>query len=646
MTVFSRAARVGVASLLLVVAAGRAATQPVAPALPGPSLSDAAYARARYVKRVARIPMRDGVTLFTQLYVPRDAGPAATYPVVLTRTPFSTGAEADTSYPAAIAPDGVMLRDGYIFVQQEVRGRYRSQGTFDHMRPPRTAAERARGNADEISDAEDTIAWLLANVRGHNGRVALHGVSYGGFYAAMGALSRHPAIAALSLQAPTADFWFEDFHHNGAFVLTSLWAVPIFGTPRSAPTAAHWWAGAFGAIPDSAMANDYRWLLALGPLSQVSWLARDSWWQALTTHVTRDAYWQARALPAQLRAARGPLPPVLLVGGWFDAENLNGTLAVQRALAATGTPVTFAMGPFGHRQWTARDVLHTTHGALYFGDALETHVQRDIEAAFFRARLKGGGAAPRVGAHLFDIGTHQWRDLPQWPAAGARTLTWHLAAGGVVDTAAAAASQQSWTSDPLHPVPSRCTGPTIEEGAPNLVMSDDQRCLLSRDDVLTFTTATLARDLTIAGAITATLRFATSQTDADLVVKLIDVYPDSMPDHPWRADTSVHLAGYHQLVRGEILRGRFRRGADRARPFTPGRAETVTLTLPDVLHTLKAGHRLAIQVQSSWFPWFDRNPQRFLPNIFAAQATDFVSARNTLWFGGATGSRVVTPILP
>lgn len=619
-----RVARVGAALLLSALTGVRATAQSF-----GTALAEAAFARDRYVKRVARIPMRDGVALFTQIYTPRDAGPAHRYPVVLTRTPFSTGAEADTIFPPTIAPDPVMLRDGYIFVQQEVRGRYRSDGTFEHMRPPRTPAARAAGQTDEISDAEDTIRWLLANVAGHNGRVALHGVSYGGFYAAMGALSKHPAIAALSLQAPTADFWMEDFHHHGAFVLTSLWAVPIFGTPRPTPTAAHWWAEAFGAIPDSAMANDYAWLLRLGSLANVQWLENDSWWRALITHPTRDRYWQARALPPQLRAHGTRLPPVLLLGGWFDAENLNGTLAVQRALAATGTAVTFAMGPFGHRQWSERNVGPTMHGTRMFGDSLAWQLQRDVEAAFFRARLKSEGTAPPVGAHVFDTGTNRWRDVPRWPVPRARPVTWSLAANGTVDSMPATPASRRWTSDPAHPVPARCTGTTIEDGAPNLVMSDDQQCLLTRADVLTFTSPVLTRDVTMAGPITATLRFTTSETDADLVVKVIDVDP----------------AGAYQLVRGEILRGRFRRGGAHAEPFVPGQATRVVLSLPDVLHTLRAGHRLAVQVQSSWFPWFDRNPQRFVPNIFTANATDFVAAQHTLWLGGAQGSHLTIPIL-
>lgn len=621
--------RFALASVLL-AAAHMAGAQSADPALP-----DAAYTRARYAKRVARIRMRDGMHLFTQIYVPRDASPSTRFPIVLTRTPFSTGAETDSILPPSVAPDPFMLREGYIFVQQEVRGRYRSEGEFENMRPPGTAADRARGRSDEISDADDTIRWLIDSVPNNSGRVALHGMSYGGFYAAMGALSRHPAIRALSLQAPTADFWTEDFHHNGAFVLTSLWAVPIFGTARPSPTASHWWAPAFGAIPDTAMAHDYEWLLALGSLRNVNWLAQDAWWQALAAHPTRDAFWRARDLAPQLRDLR---VPTLLIGGWFDAENLNGTIAVQRALHARSpaSPLTYVMGPFGHRQWTATNVGRTMHGVIAFGDSLETHVQRDLEAPFFRARLKGSlPASTRSSAHLFDTGARRWREFPRWPGTEATTVRWNLAPDGSVATTPASAGTRTWTSDPAHPVPARCSGTTIEDGAPNLVMSDDQRCLLNRRDVLTFTSAPFARDLTIAGALKATLRFATSQTDADLVVKLIDVYPDSDPT----------MSGYHQLVRGEIVRGRFREGSERALPFVSDQPTTVRLTLPDVLHTIKAGHRLEVQVQSSWFPWFDRNPQRFVPNIFHAADADFVSARHTLWLGGPSGSHLDLPIL-
>ncbi len=615
---------------VLLVSTHMAGAQTVDPALP-----DAAYTRARYVKRVARIPMRDGVRLFTQIYLPRDASPSSRFPMVLTRTPFSTGAEADSILPSSVAPDPFMLRDGYIFVQQEVRGRYRSEGEFENMRPPGTAADRARGRSDEISDAFDTIRWLIDSVPNNSRRVALHGMSYGGFYAAMGALSRHPAIQALSLQAPTADFWTEDFHHNGAFVLTSLWAVPIFGTPRPSPTASHWWAPAFSAIPDSAMSHDYDWLLALGSLNNANWLSKDPWWQALTEHPTRSAFWRTRALAPRLRDVR---VPTLLIGGWFDAENLNGTIAVHRAMQSQSpaASLTYVMGPFGHRQWTATNVGRTMHGAIAFGDSLETHVQRDLEAVFFRERLKASRTPSiRSKAHLFDTGSRRWIDFARWPAPHVRSVRWNLSSDGALATTSVNVGTRSWTSDPARPVPARCTGTTVEDGAPNLVMSDDQRCLINRTDVLTFTSTPLTKALTIAGALKASLRFATSQTDADVVVKLIDVYPE----------TDSAMAGYHQLVRGEILRGRYREGGDRALPFVAGQSTTVRLALPDVLHTIRAGHRLEVQVQSSWFPWFDRNPQRFVPNIFHAADTDFVSARHTLWFGGAVGSYLEIPIL-
>jgi hypothetical protein len=479
--------------------------------------------------------------------------------------------------------------------------------------------------------------------------VGLHGTSYGGFYAAMGALSRHPAIRALSLQAPVTDYWREDFHHNGAFVLTSLWAVPIFGTPRAAPTAAHWWAPAFGAIPDSAMPNDYRWLLARGSLRNVDWLANDAWWQSLVTHPDNDAFWQARALLPRLS---GLTVPTMIVGGWFDAENLYGSIAAQRAVQARSpqAPLLFVMGPFGHRQWSEQDGAGTFHGALYFGDSIAIRYQRDVEARFFRAHLKGSGAAPVNGARVFDTGRHVWQQFPRWPAPTSTAAAFTLESNGALvprDSAPSRArvSTRTWTSDPRTPVPARCDGSTVEEGAPNLVMSDNQRCFVERADVLTFSTAPLLRDLTLAGPITATLRFATTGTDADLVVKVIDVYPPDAPDAPVQRDTSAHLANYHQLVRGEILRGRYRVSEARPTPFTPGVATTVTVSLPDVFHTIRAGHRLMVQVQSSWFPRFDRNPQQFVPNIFTAQDSDFVAQTHTLWLGGANGSRLSLRVL-
>ncbi len=610
-------------------------------------VADSTYARARYVKRVMLAPMRDGARLMTVAYVPRDASPTRRYPIVLQRTPFSVGPHDSTSIAPTFAPDAFMLRDGYIFVAQEVRGRYRSEGAFENMRPLR--APQSRAAVDEATDAFDTIAWLLVHLEGNDGRVGLYGVSYGGFYAAAAALSRHPAIVATALEAPLLDAWREDFHHQGLLTQAVLHGFPVFGTPRPVPTKDNWWVPAFARVAEHTLtSDDYASQLALGPLRDVGarLLPDDAWWRATVAHPNYDAFWRARAIAPRLAAVSHP---VLVVGGWYDSENLYGTLAAYRALRERGN-VTLAMGPFGHRGWLARDVAHTVHGDLYFGDSLETALQRDVQAAFFRAHLKGG-APLAAGARLFDTGRKQWTTFYRWPSStvvrrdlwlgAARTLAFAESRG----SAAAPRRFVEFASDPRTPVPSRCGGPTAEDGSPFLYMSGDQRCLEGRSDVAAFQTEALAADLTVAGPVVARLTVSTTGSDADVVVKLVDVYPGDEPDHPFRRDSTVHLAGYHQLVRAGVLRARWRRSTAVPSPMVPGQPTEVTIELPDVYHTFRAGHRLMLQVQGSWFPLLDRNPQRFVPNIYEARAADFKAARHRVWVGGTAGSRLELPTL-
>lgn len=598
-------------------------------------VAESTYARAHYAKQVVRVPMRDGATLYTVIYQPRDASPLRRYPIVLTRTPFSLAPYDSAAIPAVIAPDAVMLRDGYVFVQQEVRGRYLSDGVFENVRPLVVTASTVRTatQPDEATDAWDTIEWLLAHVPAHNGRVALHGVSYGGYYAGLAAAVPHPAVRAVSLQAPVADFWYEDFHHNGAFLLGNAFAVPIFGTPRTAPTASHWWLPAFLRASAADTGSDYRTMLAVGPLRSLttSWYAGDTWWRDIVRHPDHDAFWQTRTLLPHLERVR---VPTLVAGGWFDAENLYGTLASQAAVQRGGNaPVTFAMGPFAHRAWSARDSADIVHGAMRFTGAPAQYFQREIEAPFFRRALKDAARAEITGgAHLFDTGVGAWRSFPRWPVRSA-VREWFPAAGGVLGDRRDAPGFVEFTSDPASPVPSRCNGPTIEDGGVRNYLTDDQRCLTGRDDVVSFRSARLDRDVTVAGPVTAELMVSTTASDLDVVVKLIDVYPDG----------TTANAGREQLIRGEIVRARYRSGDDRAVPMQPGVAERVVVTLPDVLHTFRAGHRVMVQVHSSWFPLFDRNPQRFVPNIYEASANDFVRARHRILLGG---SRMLTPVLP
>ena len=306
------------------------------------------------------------------------------------------------------------------------------------------------------------------------------------------------------------------------------------------------------------------------------------------------------------------------------------------------------MGPFRHGGWAAQNVVHTVHGDIYFGDSLETRFQRDVEAPFFRAYLKGNGASDLPNALMFDTGRKRWDRFPRWPAPDATARTYYFHADGSLDSRAPTEVRASldYPSDPAKPVPSRCVEPTIEGFTLYHYMSDDQRCFTSRPDVLSFVTDTLREDVTFGGEITARLQVSTTGTDADFVVKLIDVYPPDMPDSPYQPDTSVHMGGYQQLVRGEIMRGRYRKSFSAPEPFLPNEVTSVAFRLQDVLHTFRKGHRIMVQVQSSWFPACDRNPQKYVPNIYEAKAADFITATQRIWMSRGAASGIEVQVLP
>jgi uncharacterized protein len=306
------------------------------------------------------------------------------------------------------------------------------------------------------------------------------------------------------------------------------------------------------------------------------------------------------------------------------------------------------MGPFGHRQWANTGAVHTLHGDIYFGDSLEIRFQRDVEAKFFRHFLKEDGS-PDTGlpeAYLFDTGSKEWKSFATWPAREAVTRQLYFGADGSLAWTKSRSSDGAlaYVSDPAKPVPSRCLVPTIDDLT--LYMSDDQRCFASRPDVLTFETPVLDADMTLGGEITAHLEMATTGTDADFVVKLIDVYPPDEPNHPYMPSANIYLGGYQQMVRSEIMRGRYRRGFDRPTPFRAGVRDSVIFGLQDVLHTFRKGHRIMVQVQSSMFPLFDRNPQTFVPNIYEAKASAFRKATHRLFVNGRTPSYLDAPVLP
>jgi putative CocE/NonD family hydrolase len=578
--------------------------------------------------------MRDGARLFTVAYVPKDAAHA--YPSLLQRTPYGVAPYGVDNYPDGksarhvrrFAPSSAFVREGYIFVHQDVRGRLMSEGTFVDVRPH--AAHK--GEIDESTDAWDTIDWLVKNVPSNNGRVGAWGISYPGFYAAQAAVDAHPALKAVSPQAPVTD-WFmgDDFHHNGALFLADAFDFyASFGKPRPKPTPKIAW----GFEHDVADVYDY--FLALGPIANARAKYTDGgittaipFWDEMMAHPTRDAWWQARDPRPFYRNVK---PAVLTVGGWFDAEDCFGALETYRAFErqSPGAENVLVMGPWSHGGWSRTDGDH--HGDVSFGQKTSLHYRQEIELPFFRRHLKGQGARPvDAEAFIFETGTNVWHTYAAWPPREARTATLHLHAGGKLGESAPAAGEDelgfdAYVSDPRKPVPYRArTGPQIDSD----YMSDDQRFAARRPDVLTFSTKELDADVALAGPLRARLFVSTTGTDADLVVKVIDAYPEEHAD-PEPNPSQVHLGGYQQLVRAEVMRGRFRNGFDKPEPFEPNKPQLVRFSLPDVAHTFRAGHRIVVQVQSSWFPLVDRNPQTFV-DIGKAKEADFREATHRLY---------------
>ncbi len=619
---------------------------------PAPPDERAALIRSRYTKYEYRIPMRDGVRLFTAVYVPVDAGAKKTYPILLSRTPYSVAPYGADRYAGELGPTAAFAKAGYIFVRQDVRGRFMSEGEFVDVRPQLTDP---RAGIDESTDAYDTIAWLLAHVAHHNGKVGQWGVSYPGFYTSTGALSKHPALVAVSPQAPIADWWQgDDMHRNGAFNLQVAFTFyRAFGLPRPVPVAAEGDA-AWRPFP-AGTPDQYRFFLGLGPLSAIDSkvLGGDiAFWRDLVAHPDYDAFWQARNLRPHLR---GITAAVLVVGGWFDTEDLFGALATYQAIEAQSPRArnTLVMGPWRHGgwNWSPGDAL----GDASFGFATSA-VYQDLVFGFFEHHLRGAAAPDLPEALVFETGANRWRRFDRWPPREARVETLHLGAGGALGFAPVAAGAgapeyDEFISDPARPVPHTMRHQTAGWSAD--YMTEDQRPVSRRPDVLVYETAPLTHDVTLAGPLEVDLRVSTTGTDADWVVKLVDVNPGTLPGLDAEAaaagkldDGQLNRGDQETLVRGEPFRGRYREGGDQPRPFTPGEVTPIKFEVDDVLHTFLRGHRIQIQIQSSWFPFIDRNPQTFVSNIFAATAADFVKATHRVHRSAAQPSVVRVRVLP
>jgi putative CocE/NonD family hydrolase len=603
-----------------------------------PADPNAAWLAEHYTKYEHRIPMRDGARLFTRVYVPKDD--SETYPILLTRTPYTVKPYGVDNYNDPDGTFAALAKDRFIMVSQDVRGRFGSEGTFVHMRP--FNPKKGPKDTDESTDAWDTIDWLVKNAPNNNGKVGMFGISYPGFYTSMGMIDSHPALKAASPQAPITD-WFigDDIHHNGAFFLSQNFGF-------------FWWFELPSEDPlrDTGRkfvfnnADGYDFFLRMGSLGNSESLhfkKRVPIWTEFLDHPNYDAYWQARNIRPHLKNVRCA---VLTVGGWFDGEDLFGALETYRWTEKLNPGITnlLVMGPWTHGQWSHGPGNRV--GDVDFHVKTGEHYREKIELPFFRQFLKGDTNRFQPEAQVFETGTHRWRRFESWPPAQAtaRTLYFHPRGRLILSTPPPAgdSSADEFPSDPAKPVP---FSQEVTTDYPRGYPTHDQRFAASRPDVLVYETEPLEEDLTLAGPIQASLHVTTTGTDADWVVKVVDVYP---PDFPDLQPNPAHLrmGGYQQLIRGDVMPSRFRKSFEQPEPMVPGQITPVSFTLPDILHTFRRGHRVQVQIQSSWFPLVDRNPQTFIPNIARAQASDFRKAMHQVHRTPGNPSALTIRVLP
>jgi len=608
------------------------------------------FVHAHYTKYEYRIAMRDGVHLFTSVYVPKasafphDAGP---YPFLMDRTPYSVAPYGEDRYPALLGPSEEFEKAGYIFVYQDVRGRWMSEGEFVEMRP-HIDQKKSPKDVDDSSDTYDTIEFLLKNVPNNNGKVGIWGISYPGFYTSASIIDSHPAIAAASPQAPMTDlFQGDDTYHNGAFMLSATFGFYGMGFyPQQNPeSAAPPVAFKFGT-PDT-----YEFYLHAGNISnlETNYLKGSNWlFDDQFKHDTYDEYWRVRDLSRHMKNVKCA---VMVVGGWYDAEDLEGPYRTFYAIRKFNpeTPVTLVEGPWVHGGWARGDGSRL--GDVQFGANTSAYFRANIQFPFFEHYLKGKGDAPST-AVVFETGTNVWRGLDDWPPKAAAPKTLYFHAGGKLsfDPPQESSSRDEYPSDPNHPVP--FVGYTTDT-VPQRYMVDDQRFASYRPDVVTYETDSLDEDVTIAGPITAHLKIASSGTDSDFDVKLIDVYPNDYPnpDNGLTGNKRIlgapplQMGGYEQLLRGEPFRAKFRSSWEKPEPLTPGKMTAIDFTMPDLYHTFRRGHRIMVQVESSWFPLTDRNPQTFTDIPFA-KPEDFRVATEQIFHERDAASGVEVLVLP
>jgi putative CocE/NonD family hydrolase len=589
----------------------------------------AKFIRENYSKSIAYIPMRDGVKLFTVIYQPKDSG--VSYPFLLERTPYSSEPYEADEFPNSLGPNPSLMREKYIFVSQDVRGRYMSEGGFLEM-TPHIAEKKTNKDVDESSDCFDTVEWLLKNIKNNNGKVGIYGISYPGFYASASLPDAHPAIKAVSPQAPVTDeFIGDDVNHKGAFfLLDNFGFMNYFDKPRNGPVKDY-----DGEMMELNHNNSYDFFMKMGTIKNSNkpeyFGNKGKIWNEYISHDTYDSYWKARNIRTHLKNVK---PAVLVVGGWYDAEDLFGALETYRSIEknSKGNNNNLVMGPWTHGAWASG--FWNSYAGMDLGSNTSGYYQDSIETPFFNYYLKGKGSLSIAEATVFETGSNEWKKYAQWPPAESKPVAFYLRSGAKLsnDLPTSKEGYTMYISDPAHPVP--YTGKKMRSRN-NDYMGEDQNFLAERKDVVVFESAPLENDLTISGPIVANLFVSISTTDADFVVKLIDVESYEAQPNP---------VPVQRLVRAEVIRGKFRNDFSKPSPFTPNKIEQVKIELPDAAHIFKKGHKIMVQVQSSWFPLVDRNPQQFM-TIPEANASDFKKATIKIHHQEGKASALILPVM-
>ena len=602
--------------------------------LPAPGVAqDSTYRfllKENYTKKELFITMRDGVKLFTVIYAPKDS--SIPYPILMERTPYSCAPYGADKFPNQLGPNALLQKDGYIFIYQDVRGRYKSEGNFQEVTPA-VPVKQTKQQVDESSDSFDTIEWLLKNTR-NDGNVGIYGISYPGFYASASLPAAHPAIKAVSPQAPVSDeFIGDDCNHNGAFFLLDNFGFYNYFDGKRSDNGEN-----YSSVFKYHTNDAYSFFLKMGTLKNSNGPAyfngKGKIYGEVLQNDTYNNYWKSRNLRTHLKNIK---PAVLVVGGWFDAEDMFGALQTYQSIEqqTAGNNNRLVMGPWTHGGWASG--TWTRYASYDFSSNLNDYYHQQVETPFFNYYLKNKGSFDLPEATVFETGSNEWRKYNTWPPTNSMPVKFYFQPGGKLALATASTkSFHEYLSDPAKPVPYTNI---ISGGRNNEYLAEDQRFAAQRPDVLVFETDTLTEDIVITGQIMANLFVSTSGTDADFIVKLIDVLPET-EENPNPNPRNLQVAGFQRLVRAEVFRGKFRNSFETPAAFIPNKIEKVSFALNDAAHLFKKGHRIMVQVQSSWFPLVDRNPQKFM-RIPNATEKDFQKATIRVYHN----SYIVLPIM-